>query len=102
MTGNLIIGLVGQKGAGKECVGNIILELWPSRSIQRVRSSDVLFDTLQDWGLTANRRNLQRLALVMDHEFGTGTLTTAVGRRMQMLQADVIIFDGIRWETDLL
>lgn len=96
----IVIGLVGEKGSGKETVGDIIINLMPSKKIVRVRSSDILRETLTEWGLPLTRHNQQHLAIVMDQGFGLGTLSGAVKKRITTIDADVVLFDGIRWESD--
>ncbi len=97
----LIIGLVGEKGSGKETFGNLLQELLPSKKIVRVRSSDVLVETLALWNIEKTRENLQNLAIWMDETFGDGTLSDVVKHRIEELEADIVIFDGIRWMTDV-
>jgi dephospho-CoA kinase len=97
----LVIGLVGEKGSGKETFGNLLQELLPGKNIKRVRSSDVLVETLAIWGLEKTRENLQNLAIWMDETFGAGTLSKVVYQRIQDLEADIVIFDGVRWATDV-
>lgn len=101
MNKKLVIGIVGQKGSGKETIAQLIQKhLPPGTIVAHVRSSDLLADTLTLWDLPHTRHNLQRMAIIMDTEFGTGSVTHAVKERMNKLNANVIIFDGVRWQTD--
>jgi dephospho-CoA kinase len=100
-TEKLIIGLIGEKGSGKETVGNFILELVGTKKAVRIRFSDILAETLTLWNLPLNRNNLQYMAIIMNQQFGAGTLTEAMRNRMKTIKADVIIIDGLRWETDI-
>jgi dephospho-CoA kinase len=97
----IVIGLVGEKGGGKETVGDFIISLLPDKKVVRVRSSDILRETLTEWGLPLTRHNQQHLAIVMDQGFGLGTLSAAVKKRIATIDADVVLFDGIRWDTDV-
>lgn len=97
----LIIGIVGQKGSGKETCAALIQKHMPEgTTFAHVRSSDILGETLTLWDLPHTRHNLQRMAIIMDTEFGLGTLTHAVRERIESLSADVVIFDGVRWQSD--
>ncbi len=96
-----IIGLIGEKGSGKETVGNLVMDLLPKKKVVRVRFSDILAETLTLWNLPLNRSNLQYMAIIMNQQFGAGTLTEAVRNRLTSIKADVIILDGLRWETDI-
>ncbi len=96
----LVIGIVGEKGGGKETVGNILIELLSPKRVIRVRSSDILRETLIQWDIPLTRHNQQHVAIVMNEGFGLGTLSKAVRKRIDVLDADIVLFDGIRWESD--
>lgn len=101
-----IIGLVGEKGSGKETFGNFLMETSPKKisgaflRIRRIRFSDILNQTLMLWTIPKTRENLQHLAVVMDTGFGTGTLTDSISNKIKRIDADIVILDGVRWETD--
>lgn len=97
----ILIGVMGEKGSGKETVGDLIIKNLSNKKVERIRSSDVLGDTLKQWGIPLNRHNLQYLAIIMNKEFGPETLSNAVKKRMEEIDAEVIIFDGIRWPADI-
>ena len=77
------------------------MELLPSQTILRVRSSDILVETLQLWNIPKTRENLQDLAIYMDRGFGKGTFSGTVKHRIEQMEVDIIIFDGVRWLTDV-
>ena len=60
-----------------------------------------MVETLQAWEIPTSRANLQNLAIIMDEQFGKGTLTSATSKRIQNGKADVVILEGIRWATDV-
>ena len=97
-----LIALVGEKGGGKETLGNLIIEMAQKevKTVSRFRFSDILNATLEMWGIDRTRPNLQKLAKVMDASYGEGTLTRAVKRRFENDSADIAIADGVRWESD--
>lgn len=97
----IVIGLVGEKGSGKETFGDILKKLAVEKKVARVRSSDILNETLGNWDIECTRENLQDLAIIMDEHFGVGTLSHAVGKRINAIKADIIIFDGVRWMSDV-
>lgn len=96
----IIIGVVGRKLSGKGTFGMFLKETCRGKHIVLMSFSDVLRDTLRFWGLPYTRHNLQRLAIIMNHEFGEGTLTRAVLLRVETVDADTIVLDGIRWLSD--
>jgi len=98
---SLIIGLTGEKGSGKGTFLEFLKTCTPNKKIVKIASSDILKETLKLWDIEQNRRNLQDMALVMDNHFGKGTLTHAVQKRIEATKADIIIFDGIRWKSDV-
>lgn len=97
---NTVIGLVGEKGGGKGTFTNLLREIAVNKKINHIRSGDVLLETLKLWAIAANRENFQKLAVAMDQSFGVGTLTNAVHKRIINEPADIVVFDGVRWETD--
>src|SRR4051812_31081631 len=96
----LVIGIVGEKGSGKETFATFLKEIIPDKVIFHARSSDILAETLQIWDLVSTRHNLQQLAIVLDQGFGKGTLTHAVAKRIKDSNADIVVFDGVRWFSD--
>ena len=100
MPEKLIIGLVGEMGSGKETFGKILEENLSGHRVARFTFSHLLRETLGLWDIEPTRENLQKLARVMDDGFGEGTLTHAARRQIDIMEADVIIVDGIRWESD--
>ncbi|GMQ95065.1 MAG: AAA family ATPase [Patescibacteria group bacterium] len=97
----VVIGLVGQKRAGKGASIEFLKKMAAPARVGRIGFSDVLFETLSAWGIEPSRENLQRLVVVMDDTYGAGTLTRAVAQRVGKTDADIIVLDGVRWETDV-
>ena len=95
----IIVGLVGEKGGGKETFVQYLKTISPL-SIGHFRSSDILAETLDLWNIPKTRINLQDLAITMNNQYGLGSLTKAMENRLLKSSAVVSIVDGIRWETD--
>jgi dephospho-CoA kinase len=96
----LVIGIVGEKGSGKETIVNLLRGCLSKYTISHVRSSDILTEVLKIFSLPHSRSNLQNLAIAMDRTFGEGTLTHAVSKRIESLKSEIVIFDGVRWQSD--
>ncbi|MEK7513001.1 MAG: AAA family ATPase, partial [Patescibacteria group bacterium] len=98
----LIIGITGPPAAGKETVAQIIADELKAKDLRVYRGtfSDVLYETLDIWGLAKDRSNAQRLAVVMRNAFGPTALTDAVAARAANTDAHAVIIDGVRWLVD--
>ena len=97
----LIIGLVGEKGSGKETFAKIFQSLMPDKKIAHIRFSDHLKDTLTLWDIPITRANLQKIAIVMKDNFSPDAVSHAVYQRINAQDADYILLDGVRWESDV-
>lgn len=115
----LVIGLVGEKGSGKQTFVNFLKEIASSSlgkstrlssprndgvgglNIRQVRFSDILAETLLIWDIPISRVNLQKLAIMMNTTFGETALANAAKFSIEGDLADVLIFDGIRREAEL-
>src|SRR3989338_1289494 len=96
----ILIGLLGEKRSGKGTFVNFLSECVRPKRVGRVRSVEVLYETLKIWGIDATRMNLTKLAIAMDNAYGNGTLTEVVRQRIAKDNSDIVIFDGVRWLTD--
>ncbi|MBI2600293.1 AAA family ATPase [Candidatus Daviesbacteria bacterium] len=96
-----VIGLVGEKGSGKQTFVNFLKQLGPELNIRQVRFSDILAQTLLLWDIPITRANLQKLSLVINDAFGEKALANAAKFSIEGDNADIIIFDGIRRKAEL-
>lgn len=114
----VVIGLVGKKGCGKDAFYDYLKHLANLASvdedsphkqshidagfqIQRVKSSNVLIETLKKWGLPVARENMQKLAKGMETMFGEGTLSNTMYPLILDCNSPVVVFDAVRWPTDI-
>ena len=97
----LIIGLVGEKGSGKQTFVNFLKSIAPDLNIRQVRFSDILAETLMIWDIPITRPNLQKLSLIMNEAFGQESLANAAKFSIEGDSADTTIFDGLRREEEL-
>jgi len=95
----ILIGLVGEKGSGKDTFAKYLTEI-SSKNIIHIRFSDLLKQTLKLWDLPISRANLQKLAQVLE-EFGSGTIAHGIEKQISETNAEIIILDGIRWKPDV-
>lgn len=101
MEKKIIIGLIGEKGSGKGTFVDLLSKIINKNNIAHLKSSMILGDSLDLWNIKKTRENLQKLAIVMDENFGKGTLTNAIYERIKNDKKNIVIYDGIRWQTDV-
>ena len=73
----------------------------PSSFISSIKSSDVLAEVLNILRQPVTRENLQKLPIALAQYFGDGFLSSAVEERMLNSDAKIVIFDGVRWPSDV-
>lgn len=99
----ITIGLVGEKGAGKGIFVKIFQETLRANGIlsiiDKVRFSDPLTKTLEDYGIETTRKNKQTLATCL-----RSMLAEAIANGARNLiatkRATVTILDGVRWPEE--
>ncbi len=97
----IVIGLVGEKGSGKDKFAEFLVQIARGRCVVTAGFSDILYDTLSEWGISPTRVNLQKLPVAMDGAYGEGTLANAVALRLEKIYADVLVVRGMRWDPDV-
>ena len=98
MKRKLIIGLIGEKGAGKGTVADYLLEKYGA---VHFGTSKILRRTLEDLHLPVTRDNLVKLALVLKEGYGPSVIIDSLIQDMEKSDADLIIADGIRMHGDI-
>lgn len=104
----LVIGLVGEKGSGKQTFVNFLRQIITSPSalhndmtVRQVRFSDILGQTLILWDILNTRENLQKLSIAMKNTFGQESLSHAAEFNIENETADIIILDGARRQSEI-
>lgn len=96
----IVLGLVGEKGSGKQTFSDFLKEIATDKKIVHMRFSDILRETLELWSLDLSRTNYQQLSIAMNKTFGKGTLSRALYQNVLKKDADIVILDGVRWLSD--
>ncbi len=96
-----LIGIVGENGAGKDTFTTFFRAAAAPTQVAKLRFSDVLAQTLNTWGIPLTRSNLQNMAIIMDNQYGKGSVTRAAETRIKKQKAEIIIIEGVRWKTDV-
>jgi dephospho-CoA kinase len=98
----LVIGLIGEKGAGKSTFAEELRKRFSGKRISYRRFSDILIESLTPWAvIEINRENLQKFPIIMEQAYGKGILTQAMYHRITRDAAEVVIADGVRLPIDI-
>jgi len=94
----LVIGLIGEKGAGKGVIAKYLMEKYKA---DHFGTSKILKRTIDDLCLPATRDNLIKLALVLKEGFWHSVVIDALINDMEKSSAEIVIADGIRMYGDV-
>ncbi len=86
MKDKIMIGLVGEKGSEKQTFVDLLYSFTDKNKIHHMKFSDLLSETLEMWNLSKTRENLQKLAIIMNKNFGEDTLTNATNKRIKNIK----------------
>lgn len=98
---SLVIGLVGEKAGGKGQFATLLAEIAKGTIVQSLRFSDIVRETLDTWHLPHTRANQQKLVVAMNETYGIDTLARATLKRVAETKADIVVVDGVRWDSDV-
>jgi dephospho-CoA kinase len=94
----IVVGLIGEKGAGKGTVSDYLIEKYGAI---HYGTSKILRRTLEDLHVPITRDNLVKLALVLKEGYGPSIIIDSLIQDMEKNGSDVIIADGIRMHGDV-
>ncbi len=94
----IVLGLIGEKGAGKGTVSDYLIEKYGAI---HYGTSKILRRTLEDIHVGVTRDNLAKLALVLKEGYGPSIIIDSLITDMEKNGSDVIIADGIRMHGDV-
>ncbi len=94
----IIIGLIGEKGAGKGAVAKYLTEKYGAT---HYGTSKILRRTIEDLKLPVTRDNLVKLAIVLKEGFWPSVIIDSLIKDMESNGSDIIIADGIRMHGDV-
>jgi dephospho-CoA kinase len=98
MAERIVIGLIGEKGAGKGTVADYLIDKYGA---VHYGTSKILRRTLEDIHVPVTRDNLVKLALVLKEGYGPSIIIDSLIQDMEKAEADIIIADGIRMHGDV-
>ncbi len=97
----IVIGLTGEKRGGKGTFTELLTELLPHAKIIRLGFGDIIGDICDILGMPRTRDNMQEVPLWLIEGSGNkGIITDAMKRRIEKLDTDIAILDGIRTIPD--
>ena len=91
----MIIGLVGEKLAGKDTAANYLVQKYGA---DHFRFTHILDEVLEDLNLEISRKNEIDLGLSLRKIFGEHVLVNALERRLRKSWAKVNVVNGIRMD----
>jgi dephospho-CoA kinase len=94
----IVIGLIGEKGAGKGTVSDYLISQYGA---VHYGTSKILRRTLEDLHVPITRENLTKLALVLKEGYGPSVIIDSLIQDMEKNGSDIIIADGIRMHGDV-
>jgi dephospho-CoA kinase len=98
MQKKIIIGIAGNIGAGKGTITEYLVE---KHSAKKMRYSKILADILERLYLDYNRDNLNTIAEGLRSMFGEDVLSEVLEKDIREIEAEVVVFDGIRKKKEL-
>lgn len=98
MSEKIVIGLIGEKGAGKGTVSDYLIEKYGAK---HYGTSKILRRTLEDMHLPVTRENLVKLAMVLKNGFNQSVIIDSLIEDMEKNGSDIIVADGIRMHGDV-
>lgn len=98
MKRKIVIGLIGEKGAGKGTVSDYLLEKYGA---VHFGTSKILRRTLEDLHLSVTRDNLIKLALVLKEGYGPSVIIDSLIQDIEKNNAELAMADGIRMHGDV-
>lgn len=92
-----IIGLVGETGSGKDTVAEYLRDNFGAKLM---RFSDPLKDTLSIYFDKLSKDDQAWLYEVFRERFGDDVLTRAIQKRVEDIDAELVIINGLRMPSD--
>jgi dephospho-CoA kinase len=98
MQKKIIIGIAGNIGVGKGTITEYLVE---KHIAKKMRYSKILADILERLYLDYDRDNLNTIAEGLRSMFGEDILSKVLEKDIKEVEAEVVVFDGIRKKKEL-
>lgn len=95
----IILGIIGQNGAGKTAVTEYLKKKYNAVSF---RFSDPLKDILERLHLPDSRQNFQTLSTILRQNFSEDILSKIIAEDVRKVNDEIIITEGIRRPSDVV
>lgn len=99
----IVIGLIGMQGSGKGTFSRLLKEFGARNSygvVEVFSSGGILAQLLDATGTPKTRANMQNMAIMVRKLFGD-VITEAMRKKIDASDATVVVFDGVRWASDV-
>ncbi|TSC59649.1 MAG: Uncharacterized protein LiPW15_669 [Parcubacteria group bacterium LiPW_15] len=99
----LVLGIVGEKRAGKDTFVRIFARLLKKKgvTVSTHHFSDTIAACLTELGLELSRENMQSFPVLIEAKYGKGVFSRAMARKVKKDAARIVVIQGIRWWTDV-
>ncbi len=103
----LVLGITGEKRAGKDEFAKILFDLiglFPSMALTRYaifRYSDMIAKCLDELDIDKSRKNMQLFSPIIEAAYGAGVFSRAMTRKVLLAGLDLAVIVGVRWPSDL-
>ncbi len=96
----LVIGLAGERYAGKTTFVRILEELVKPRVFGQISYEEILRNLLRFVFTKPPQSDFPKFAAELEGHYGKGTITTTVRDSMLKASFDVMVFNGLRFNGD--
>lgn len=98
LTTKTIIGIIGEKGSGKDTVANIFTT---DHNAIVIGGGDLLSELLTLLHLPTSRENLQKLVATLRKTFGENVIQDALLKNTMQESNEIIVINGLRKPSEL-
>jgi dephospho-CoA kinase len=96
-----ILVIVGEIGSGKGTFAELLTAYFEGKTVELLDFSQIMKETLDLWFLERTRENYRKLTNLMEHNFGRGTLSHALNKKVENSPAEIVLVTGARRTVEI-